>query len=264
MTAGNRRDPLAWEALAACDLAEFRADTMVGEDSPSPDAIAHLLREFREEGARRLGRIPETLVTLRLRRDGGSWPDERAALREPVWNALVSARDSAGGRACEWIDVEIEAASGAYAGLREACESAGIRILVSHHNFGGSHPPPELRRMLESMLSARPAGVKFALTCHTRGELIELLAFAREVAGLTAWGSVFSMGGPGRSSRVLAPLLGCPFTYGYLTGGPVAPGQLSAAELRAFFAGAPFPPAADNETLIRWADGRLQEAGLAQ
>ena len=148
--------------------------------------------------------------------------------------------------------------------LRAAIEARGIKVLVSHHDFRGTHPLPELRRMLAGMSKAHPAGVKFALSCASRAELVELLAFAREVAAGRPQGGVFSMGGVGRSSRVLAPLLGCPFTYGYLTGGPVAPGQLSAAELAAFFAGAPFPPTDDPANLIDWAEGRLQEAGLVR
>ena len=63
---------------------------------------------------------------------------------------------------------------------------------------------------------------------------------------------------------MLGPLLGCPFTYGYLTGGPVAPGQLSASELGAFFAGASLPPPEDPETLLNWAEGRLLEVGIAR
>ncbi len=263
VTAANRRDDKAWDALSSCDMAEFRGDTMLA--SASGDAakiLPELLRGFREECARRLGRVPETLVTLRLRRDGGAWPDEEAAGREPVWGALAAA--GGGPRTCEWLDLETEEAGRVPRSLRAAIEARGIKVLVSHHNFLGTYPLPELRRKLAGMSKAHPAGVKFALTCAGRAELADLLAFAREVAAGRPQGGVFSMGEAGRSSRVLAPLLGCPFTYGYLTGGPVAPGQLSAAELSAFFAGAPFPPADDAETLIDWAEGRLQEAGLVR
>lgn len=259
VTAGNRRDEKAWEALADCDLAEFRADTMMGPEAAGTAALADRLREFRDEGARRLGRVPDTLVTLRLRRDGGSWPDEKSAERE----SLLGTLRAGAGRPCEWVDLEVEEVARFSPALRRSLEAAGVKVLVSHHNFQGTYALPAFRERLAAMGAAKPDGVKFAVTCRTRSELRDLLAFAREAARDHAHSGVFSMGGPGRCTRVLAPLLGCPFTYGYLSGGAVAPGQLSAAELRAFFAGAPFPPTDDTETLIEWADGRLQEAGLA-
>lgn len=260
VTAGNLRDPLAWEALATCDLAEFRGDTFLGEEADA-SALSQILREFREEAARRFGRVPETMFTLRLERDGGCWPDDRSAERGAVWNALV---EWEGPRPCEWVDLEVEELPNIPQSLLDLFEAAGVRVLVSHHNFENSYPMSELRQLLRMMLAARPAGVKFALTCNTRAEILELLAFAREVAHESSWGSVFSMGKPGRVTRVLSPLLGCPFTYGFLTGGAVAPGQLSAADLWAFFASAPFTPANDLETLLRWAENRLQEDGLAR
>jgi hypothetical protein len=79
------------------------------------------------------------------------------------------------------------------------------------------------------------------------------------------------MGRIGRASRVLAPLLGCPLTYGYLTGGAVAPGQLSVRELRAFFRslGPGDAEAARNggETgygLLDWAEARIEGESLAE
>ena len=260
VTAGNIRDPLAWEALATCDLAEFRADTWVGAGTEASE-IPALLREFREEGSLRFGHAPETLFTLRLERDGGSWPDDRAGERLEIWSALAGAE---GPRACEWIDIEVEEVPNVGAPIRDALQALGVKVLVSHHNFETSYSQEELKQLLGIMRETSLAGVKFALTCNTRAELIDLLALARDVADQISWGSVFSMGKTGRATRVLSPLLGCPFTYGYLTGGAVAPGQLSAAELWAFFASAPFPPANDLETLLRWAENRLQEDGLAR
>jgi 3-dehydroquinate dehydratase-1 len=248
VTAANRNDDKAWEALADCDMAEFRGDTFAGPDSA--EELPGLLKSFRDEGARRLGRIPETLFTLRLRRDGGEWPEAEAKVRVPVWQSLSRTG------APEWVDIEVEEKESLPASL----SAAGSRVIVSHHDFKGTPGPEGLRRLRASMLESRPAAIKFAVTCRTRAEVLDLLAFARESAS----GGIFSMGAVGKATRVLAPLLGCPFTYGYLSGAPVAPGQLSAAELRAFFTGAPYPPTPDPEALLDWAEGRLQEAGHAR
>jgi 3-dehydroquinate dehydratase type I len=264
VTAMNRGDDKAWQALEGCDLAELRADTLLAGATSDAEVLPGLLRAFREEGARRLGRIPGTLVTLRLRRDGGSWPDERADERVPVWESLAASAGSSGTPPCEWVDIEAEAIGALPPRLREAFARSGVKVLVSHHDFRGGRPLPALRGLWADMLAARPEGVKLALTAADRPGLRDLLALAREVAAGPALGSVFSMGAPGRATRVLGPLLGCPFTYGYLTGGPVAPGQLSASELRAFFAGARLPDSEDPETLLNWAEGRLMEVGIAR
>lgn len=78
------------------------------------------------------------------------------------------------------------------------------------------------------------------------------------------------MGLEGRSSRVLGPVLGCPLAYGYLTGGAVAPGQISARGLNAFFrgmkAGTARPPETtdwDDSELIEWAEARITGESLA-
>jgi 3-dehydroquinate dehydratase-1 len=263
VTGSNRQDPQAWESLARCQVAELRADTFAAPDLPDMPA---LLRDFRAEAGRRLGRVPEILLTLRLRRDGGAWPDEGAARRAGIWEQVARA-----GRPnpCDWVDIEVEEADGVPVALREALGEAGVRVLVSHHDFRGARPLAELRDILGRMLSARPEGIKFALTCGGGSELDDCLALAREVAAATPNGAVFSMGGPGRATRVVSPLLGCPLTYGYLTGGPVAPGQLSVPELADFFARAASDPdlprpEADTRTLLSWAEDRLQEAGLAR
>jgi hypothetical protein len=43
------------------------------------------------------------------------------------------------------------------------------------------------------------------------------------------------MGVAGMNTRLISPLLGCPFTYGYLGEGPVAPGQWHAEGMKTFF-----------------------------
>ncbi|HLP42949.1 MAG TPA: type I 3-dehydroquinate dehydratase [Fibrobacteria bacterium] len=262
VTGSLRRDEEAWESLARCDWAEFRADTFGTPDQAALPDLLGALSHFREEAARRLGRVPETLVTFRLRRDGGEWPDTEAARRLPAWQALAAASDPAS-RACEWIDVEAEEAGTLPESLRRSLSGAGIKLLLSQHDFRRSYPLPELRARLRALLRARPDGVKFALTCRDEAEVLDLIAYAREVAGAIENGSVFSMGGPGRATRALSPLLGCPLTYAFLTGAPVAPGQLSARDLRAFYdtakPAAVAAASADPRTLLSWAESRLQE-----
>ncbi len=256
VTAANHTDPAIWSALAECDTAEFRADGFPAA------AIAREARDFKRECLRRLGRPLETLLTIRLKRDGGAWADSQASLREPVWRALgLDGSDPA----CDWIDVEVEEFASLPAPMSSLLASGSAKLLLSHHDMGETLPLPGLRALSQRMRAFHPAGMKFAMTCASKAELTELMGFAREVAAATPNGCVLSMGGAGRATRVLAPLLGCPFTYGYLTGGAVAPGQLSALELARFYRGISGPPAAgkNDSQLLDWAEARIEGDMLA-
>jgi 3-dehydroquinate dehydratase-1 len=266
LTASNIREEGAWKALADCDMAELRADTWpsakqgTGPGAADPASLSRALTEARGEARRRLGRDLPFLLTLRLKRDGGHWPDEDAARRTGVWRMLGEGR---GERPCDWVDIELEEAGQAGAEIRSALASAGIRILISHHDFHRCPSLDDLRRMLRGMQAFAPDGVKFAVTCRDRAEVLRLIAFAREAAGSTPCSGVFSMGETGRPTRMLSPLLGCPFTYGHLSGPAAAPGLIEASRLKSLLA-VPAPPDADPETLLSWAERRLQEAGLAR
>ena len=256
VTAVNRNDDRAWQALAACDMAELRADFF------DPDRIAVEARAFREECRRRLGRVPETILTIRLRRDGGAWPDDQAAGRERIWQSLSAEEKDP---FCDWFDIEAEEYPSLSPSLRAKLSEGGMRLLLSHHNMAGSYTPEGLRGLLESMSAHRPAGIKVAVTCADRKELLELLAFAREVAAATPNGCVLSMGPAGRPSRVLAPLLGCPLTYGYLSGESVAPGQLSTRSLGGFFGTLPSGglDGLTDARLADWAEARIPGEEIA-
>jgi 3-dehydroquinate dehydratase type I len=265
VTAANRTDPAMWDALAECDIAELRAD---GFEAAS---IVEELRSFRRDAAERFGRPMKTLLTLRLNRDGGAWPDADAAAREPVWQALgLDGNDPL----CDWVDVEVEEFGSLAYRTKTLLQSGTAKLLLSHHDFRRCRPREGLGALMGEMLTHKPDGMKFAVTCENRRDLLELLAFARDLAAATPHGCALSMGAEGRVSRVLGPLLGCPFTYGYLTGGAVAPGQISARGLNAFFKGMPGPgtgkPAGtadlagmDDSDLIEWAEARIAGELLA-
>jgi 3-dehydroquinate dehydratase-1 len=253
--------------LADCDFAEFRGDTFTSESDP-PDArrLVDEFLAFRAERDRR-GLTFRTLFTLRLRRDGGAWPEAQAGRRAEIWEALGCAGNEP---APDWMDIEIEEYPRLPISLRDGIAGSPVRLLLSHHDFAACPPRDRLRGLLGEMLSFRPAGVKFAVTCATRAETLDLMGFAREaaaaspMAGLLSMASVLSMGSVGRALRVLGPVLGCPLAYGFLTGSAVAPGQLSAARLGRLldtFAselpGEVLVPGAEPR-LLDWAEARLQ------
>jgi 3-dehydroquinate dehydratase type I len=260
VTGANRHDPAAWSALSDCDLAEFRADTFAGESgNPDPARLADEFLSFRSERDRR-GLAFGTMLTVRLRRDGGAWPDAQSGLRVGIWEALLRAGTDP---APDWIDIEIEEYPRLSDSLRNGFSASGSKLLLSHHDFAGCPGGDRLSALLREMLAARPAGVKFAVSCVTRTEVLALMGFAREAAAAPQ-ACVLSMGGVGRAMRVLGPVLGCPLAYGYLAGPAVAPGQLSAAEIgsrldrfSAELPGELLSPGAEPR-LLDWAEARLQ------
>lgn len=261
VTGANCREPAAWAALADCEFAEFRGDTFTNEsDPPDPRRLMDEFLAFRAERDRR-GLTFRTLLTLRLRRDGGSWPDAQAGRRAEIWEGLGCAGNDP---AADWLDIEIEEYPRLAASLRNGIAGSRVGLLLSHHDFTACPPRDRLSALLTEMISARPAGVKFAVTCGTRAETLDLMGFAREAAAASPMAGVLSMGSVGRALRVLGPVLGCPLAYGFLTGSAVAPGQLSAADLgrrldtfASELPGELLLPGAEPR-LLDWAEARLQ------
>ncbi len=211
------------DALWACDGIELRADGMPA------DSIAAAVADFDAEKARR-GFPGPVVFTLRLRRDGGRWDDTAARDREAVWESLPPGT-------CDWVDLEVEEADRIDASVFDTLRSSGAGILFSHHAFE-PEDPAGWDRLLDRMRSFSPGAVKFAVALRDRDHALALLRFARRVAAEWPASSVIGMGEAGSLTRLVSPLLGCPFTYGYLGTAPVAPGQLPAGAMRAFFAAA--------------------------
>jgi 3-dehydroquinate dehydratase type I len=211
-------------ALWTCGGVELRADGM------PPEAIADAVSDFDTERVRRGFKGP-VLLTLRLRRDGGAWEDAAAATRNAVWESLPPGT-------CDWVDLEVEEAARIADSAPEALDSlrsSGVKILLSHHAFAPEEPAV-WDALLVAMRAFRPDGVKFAVAVQDDAHAEALLDFARRVAPEFPDSCVFGMGAPGSGTRLASPLLGCPYTYGYLGKEPGAPGQLPAASMRAFFA----------------------------
>jgi 3-dehydroquinate dehydratase-1 len=211
----------AWpEALWTCGGVELRADGL------EPEAIPAAVADFAEEKHRR-GFGGPTVFTLRLERDGGAWKDAEAGAREAVWRSLPVG-------ACDLADLEVEEIDSIDAGTVRLLRDLGAAILLSHHAFA-PEAPSRWTELFETMRVHSPDGVKFAVLTPDRASAEALLRLAREVAAHYPVSCVMGMGAEGALTRLVSPLLGCPLTYGYLGDAPVAPGQLPAAGMRAFF-----------------------------
>jgi 3-dehydroquinate dehydratase type I len=223
---------------------ELRADGL------PPDEIAGFVADFDNEKNRRGFKGP-VIFTLRLRRDGGAWDDQTAAARNAVWESLPPGT-------CDWVDLEIEEIQkvGQIAPeTLDSLRSSGVKILVSHHAFEGESSDV-WETTYTSMKAFNPDGVKFAVHV-TSDQVPALLEFSRRVGAGFPDSCVLGMGVAGMNTRLLSPLFGCPFTYGYLGNGPVAPGQMDVESMKAFFERASRPEAgcpAPDAPVVAWID----------
>ena len=121
------------------------------------------------------------------------------------------------------IDIELGTSIGAVA----AAASGEKTIIVSEHDFEATPSREELASMVERARKQGADIVKIATMADSREDVVRLLEFTRTC---TVPVVAFAMGPVGKVSRVISPLFGTLFTYGYITK-PVAPGQLSVEEL---------------------------------
>jgi len=193
-----------WEFLRRifdppCDIVEVRLD-LIGTDAGDWLAECRRLRSLD---------IP-VILTIRLASEGGRWsrPDEE---RLDLFRAAQSCVGA--------MDVE----------LRSALTGLAAPVIVSFHDFEKTPPLPALENIV-TQATQRGSVVKVATLLHTEKDvqtLQQLLGQQRPTPLC-----VMGMGALGAATRVELPLLGSCLTYGYLDA-PVAPGQVSAAHLRA-------------------------------
>ncbi len=179
-------------AAALADLVELRLDGVRDVDIPA--ALG--------------GRRTPVIVTCRPRREGGAFDgpeDERLALLG------AAARLGA-----EYVDVEFDSAFGPL-----VAERGGRGIVLSSHDFSGV--PSDLASRFRAMRAVGAEVVKIAVTAHSLGDNLPLLALGRGAAPGQAVALV-AMGAPGLASRVWAAKFGSCWTY---AGDGIAPGQLS-------------------------------------
>jgi 3-dehydroquinate dehydratase I len=209
-------------ALQDCDYLEFRGDLFPdGGLIAYPDFANRVIALCRAELA--------LIFTLRLQCDGGSWPNDQAHNRGEIWDGIAALPELIRPRL---FDIEIEAFSSANPDWVLRFADKGIGVLASHHRFDGAYAVDEYRTLLVRLNATGALGIKIVVTCADENECLVLMDFAGEIAPQNPLSAVFSMGNIGKWTRVVSPLLGCPLTYGYLTGGAMAPGQWSVHELR--------------------------------
>jgi 3-dehydroquinate dehydratase I len=156
------------------------------------------------------------LLTIRLRREGGDWPNDDDA-RLKLYEAGLAVLSA----------VDVELASAICPAVTARARQMDKVCLVSHHDFAKTPPLAELETIVER---ARQNGAVAKVATMIRGdsdvETLRSLLARRGGQPLC----VIGMGDEWKQTRVSFPKLGSCLTYGYLDQ-PTAPGQWSVNEL---------------------------------
>jgi 3-dehydroquinate dehydratase I len=224
---GRTADALLAEAAAAGakspDLLEWRVDYYQGiADAAGVAALAGRIRQA-------AGGLP-VLFTRRSSFEGG----QAIPLSEPQVVELYRAVCAAGG--VDLVDYEMARDPAHVAAVRAAAQAAGIGLLLSFHDFGGTPPAADLVGRFEQAHRLGADIGKVAVMPRTRADVLALLQAVLDASErLPIAVAGMSMGGLGAVSRLAGGQFGSALTFA-VGQTASAPGQLPIDELRAALA----------------------------
>jgi len=132
----------------------------------------------------------------------------------------------------KYIDIEIEAEPDFRERLMALAQQHGCKVIISYHNFAKTPDREALVGIINKAVEMRADVIKIACHANSIRDGLRLVSFLEHYSNLV----VVGMGEFGKLARVLGPLLGGLFTYASVDEQrPTAPGQLSAAQLRALY-----------------------------
>ena len=196
-----------------CDILEIRYDFF---DESEWQGLSARVRKIAPKAIQ--------LGTIRLKRDGGTFPDARAVERPALWQKILDAADIP-----EWLDLERDCLHD-YDELRELATPKGAKILISEHNFTRIPNDLELKNYLTDVRRVKADGIKIAAMSNTEDDCTRLYKFAKRAKGFK-FIAAFGMGETGKISRIWSLKEGANLTYGSI-GKAAAPGQIDVALMR--------------------------------
>ena len=187
-------------ALEGLDLAEIRLDRM---DGLSLGDVGTLFSRHRS-----------LIATCR---PGGLSDDARKTL---LLGAIAAG--------AAYVDVEVESKEGYRDEIIAKAKEHGCRVIVSFHDHEKTPDRQALSAIVEESFRKGADIVKIACAIQSERDNARLLGLLDDSRKIV----VIGMGEKGRITRVVAPLLGSPFTFASLAGGrETAEGQIDKAGL---------------------------------
>ncbi|MCC6546356.1 type I 3-dehydroquinate dehydratase [Candidatus Sumerlaeota bacterium] len=192
--------------LDAFDVVEIR----LHQDDTKDNSWTAIPRAFAQ-------RRKPTLLTLRVKEEGGTWDD---ATRKPVFAAGLP----------HVAAIDVELGSNILSDVVAMAREHGVTAIGSFHDFAGTPPLDQLLRLLRKAKDEKLDVLKVAAMVNGADDLWTLTSFLQESQKEIPV-CIIGMGQRGLSTRVFFPLIGSCLTYGYL-GESTAPGQLSCVRMR--------------------------------
>lgn len=219
---GRNRKQIIKEAnssgLALADFVEWRADWFEGvfEKRQVQDVLGLLCKALQNK---------PVLFTFRTAAEGG----ETAIEPDQYGNLLKFAVQTG---YVDMIDVELFRGDSLVKELIEVAHGAGVKVVVSNHEFTNTPPKDEIIRRLLKMKEMGADIPKIAVMPQERKDVLTLLAATEEMCRNDTDGPVITMamGGMGTISRLCGEVFGSAVTFG-AAGEVSAPGQIGVSEL---------------------------------
>lgn len=203
------------ESAALCTALEIRYDLFLDRGASLEDLTALSKR------VRSLYPKAFQIGTIRLKRDGGMFPDARSQDRARYFNAILSTGDRP-----NVVDIEVEELGTLLPQVQPILQSTGTKFLVSHHDFLKVPTVAEFQVWIEQAKAAGANGYKTACMSTAEGDFDCIYPLIEQESKNFELFSLFAMGASGQESRVKSLLFGANITYCSI-GKAVAPGQLS-------------------------------------
>jgi 3-dehydroquinate dehydratase-1 len=200
--------------LDCCDAIEIRYDFF---DESVWDSLSERVRHV----------VPDKLQigTIRLKRDGGKFADERVVERMDLWKKILS-----GKQVPEWLDLERDCLSD-FKALNDMAFPIGVGLIISEHNFERIPNDIELETFADDVKRVGAQGLKIAAMSNSDVDCDRLYKFAKKFGKKFQMFAAFGMGETGKVSRLWSLNQGANLTYGSI-GHSEAPGQIEVSIMR--------------------------------
>lgn len=200
--------------LQSCDMLEIRYDWFERELWPGLSArVRKIAPESRQIG------------TIRLIRDGGTFPDAKAIERLPLWKQILEAPEVP-----EWLDLERDCLHD-YAELNKMASLRKTGIIISEHNFERVPTALELKKFAQDAQRVKAKGLKIAAMSNGILDCQRLYQFSNKSSKNFELFAAFGMGKTGKPSRLWSLHEGANLTYGSIES-VAAPGQLDVLTMK--------------------------------